>query len=110
MTTPQTDFQTRSFTFACLIVNLYRSLDEARTVPSYLARQVLRSGTSIGANLEEAKAAQSRPNPDRGQRARFSLDDVPSSIEARVVKGTLVRAMGTKFPNAIGSTVLSSKF
>jgi four helix bundle protein len=60
MTTPPTDFQTRSFAFACLIVNLYRSLDKARTVPSYLARQVLRSGTSIGANLEEAKAAQSR--------------------------------------------------
>ncbi len=51
---------TRSFAFACLIVNLYRSLEEAGTVPSYIARQLLRSGTSIGANLEEAKAAQSR--------------------------------------------------
>ena len=35
----------------------------------HLARQVLRSGTSIGANLEEARAAQTR----RDSAARFSI-------------------------------------
>ncbi len=38
-------------------------------VPPYLARQVLRSGTSVGANLEEAKGAQSR----RDLAAKFSI-------------------------------------
>jgi len=69
MTISQTDFQTRSFAFACLILKLSRSLDDERTVPSYLTRQVLRSGTSIGANLEEARAAQSR----RDLISRFSI-------------------------------------
>jgi four helix bundle protein len=54
------DFRTRSFEFACQITRLFKTLDKLPEVPSYIGRQVLRSGTSIGANLEEAKAAQSR--------------------------------------------------
>ena len=54
------DFQTRSFEFACQIIGLFRKLDKIPDVPSHIARQILRSGTSIGSNLEEAKAAQSR--------------------------------------------------
>jgi four helix bundle protein len=61
------DFCPRSFAFACDIVRLYRALEKA--VPPALARQVLRSGTSIGANLEEAKVAQSR----RDLTAKFSI-------------------------------------
>jgi four helix bundle protein len=39
-------------------VRLYQIL--VKTVPQPIARQVLRAGTSIGANLEEARAPQSR--------------------------------------------------
>jgi four helix bundle protein len=67
MPTHSTDFQTRTFAFACDIVRLYRVV--APACPTTLARQVLRSGTSIGANLEEAKAAQSR----RDLTAKFSI-------------------------------------
>jgi four helix bundle protein len=49
------DIRERAFRFAAEIVRLYDRL-AARDV----ARQLLRSGTSIGANLEEADAAQSR--------------------------------------------------
>jgi four helix bundle protein len=52
------DFRARSFAFACDIVRLYQAL--APLIPSVMARQILRAGTSIGANLEEAKPAQSR--------------------------------------------------
>ena len=52
------DFRPRSFAFACDIVRLYQALPPR--VPPVIARQLLRSGTSIGANLEEAKPAQSR--------------------------------------------------
>jgi len=38
-------------------------------LPQFIARQLLKSGTSIGANLEEAKAAQSR----RDSAAKFSV-------------------------------------
>src|SRR6516164_221664 len=48
----------RSFTFALEIIRLYCSLVDAREY--VLSKQLLRSGTSIGANIEEATAGQSR--------------------------------------------------
>jgi len=66
---PQQDFQTRSFNYACQIVRLFKQLHRVPGIPDYLARQSLRSGTSIGANLEEAKGAQSR----RDLACKFSI-------------------------------------
>ncbi len=49
----------KTFDFAVRIVNLYRYLvDEKREF--VLSKQILRSGTSIGANIEEAIGGQSR--------------------------------------------------
>ena len=62
-------FHTRGFRFSCAIVRLYTKLAKLPDVPPYLARQVLRSGTSIGANLEEGKGAQTR----RDIAAKFSI-------------------------------------
>ena len=56
----QRDVQERAFSFACRIVNLYQFLAKQKGAAEVLARQILRSGTSIGANLEEAAAGQSR--------------------------------------------------
>ena len=51
----------KSFDFAIRIVNLYKHIsDEHREY--VLSKQVLRSGTSIGANVAEALQAQSRPD------------------------------------------------
>src|SRR2546421_9066177 len=49
----------KSFAFAVRIVNMYRLLTEQRR-EFVLSKQVLRSGTSIGANIEEAIGGQSR--------------------------------------------------
>lgn len=54
------DIKERSFSFACRIVKLYQFLARKRGGGEVLGRQVLRSGTSIGANLEEASAGQSK--------------------------------------------------
>ncbi len=56
----QKEIQTRTFEFAIRIVNLCRHLDEMPGVGRTLGRQLLRAGTSIGANVEEAQAGQSR--------------------------------------------------
>ena len=53
------DIPARTFEFARRIVGLCRVLDSAPGVSRTLASQLLRSGTSIGANVEEAQAAQS---------------------------------------------------
>ncbi len=48
----------KAFAFALRIVKLHRHLSE-RKKEFVLSKQVLRSGTSIGANLEESLGAQS---------------------------------------------------
>lgn len=54
--------QNRTFQFAVRIVKLSDMLDSRPGTARTLARQLLRAGTSIGANVEEAQAAHSRPD------------------------------------------------
>ncbi len=56
------DIQARAFDFACLIVRLHRDLVQRDVTARTLAGQLLRSGTAIGANLEEAHAGQTKPD------------------------------------------------
>lgn len=53
--------ETKSFDFAVRIVNLYKYLTEKKN-EYVLSKQLLRSGTSIGANVAEAEQAQSKPD------------------------------------------------
>ena len=53
--------ETKSFNFAVRIVNLYKYLTDAKK-ECVLSKQLLRSGTSIGANVAEAEQAQSKPD------------------------------------------------
>ena len=48
----------KSFAFAVRVVNLYKVLTEQRN-EYVLSKQILRSGTSIGANIAESRGAQS---------------------------------------------------
>ena len=47
-----------SFDFSLLTINLYKILINNKEF--ILSKQLLRSGTSIGANIEEATAAQTK--------------------------------------------------
>lgn len=49
--------QQKSFAFSLSVIELYRNLQSQNEY--VLSKQLLRSGTSIGANVEEATAAQS---------------------------------------------------
>ena len=53
--------QEKSFRFAVRIVNLCRYL-QTEQKEFVLTKQLLKSGTSIGANVSEAQQAQSRPD------------------------------------------------
>ena len=48
----------KTYQFALKIIHLYQKMQQDREF--VLSNQLLRSGTSIGANVEEATAAQSR--------------------------------------------------
>ena len=50
--------QELSFEFAIMVIELYKIMIEKKEY--VLSKQLLRSGTSVGANIEEAIAAQSR--------------------------------------------------
>jgi four helix bundle protein len=54
------DIKERTFVFAAEIVRFCDALDSRRGTVRTLGRQLLRAGTSIGANVEEAQAGQSR--------------------------------------------------
>jgi len=60
MEQPRRDLPERTFEFACRVVLLCQALDKGNGVSRTLANQLLRSGTSIGANVEEGQAGQSR--------------------------------------------------
>ncbi len=53
--------QEKSFRFAVRIVNLCRHLQNEQK-EYILTKQLLKSGTSIGANVSESQQAQSRPD------------------------------------------------
>ena len=53
----------KSKDFALRIIKLYKYLTTTATTKEYiLSKQVVRSGTSIGANVKEALRGQSRPD------------------------------------------------
>jgi four helix bundle protein len=54
------DLLDRTFNFSLRIIAFYTFLKNKGGVARILGQQVLRSGTSIGANIEEAQGAQSR--------------------------------------------------
>jgi four helix bundle protein len=56
------DIKERTFDFARRIIKLYVFLHEKGGAGKVLSSQLLRAGTSIGANLEEADAGQSKPD------------------------------------------------
>jgi four helix bundle protein len=54
------EIQERTLQFACRIVRLHDFLIRRHGAAKTIARQLLRSGTSIGSNMAEATAGQSK--------------------------------------------------
>jgi four helix bundle protein len=70
--------QDRAFEFACRIVRLHRILLRKEPTARRLANQLLNAGTSIGANLEEAEAGQSKP--DFISKCRIALKEARETL------------------------------
>jgi four helix bundle protein len=60
MKNEENDLLPRAKMFARRIIRLYCSLSKTDTVAQVLGKQVLRSGTSVGANYREANRARSK--------------------------------------------------
>jgi len=59
MLNSKTDLRVRSYNFSLMIINFVNTLPNKRSA-WIIADQLLRSGTSIGANIAEAKGSSSR--------------------------------------------------
>jgi four helix bundle protein len=57
---PPQDIVERTFNFAIQVIQICVKLDERPGVGRVLMSQILRAGTSVPANVEEAQAAQSK--------------------------------------------------
>ena len=60
MTHNAPDLKPRTKTFALRVIRMYSALPKDDTVAQVLGKQVLRSGTSVGANYCEASRARSK--------------------------------------------------
>ncbi len=81
------DLRERAFRFACDVVALSDSNVRDRNGARDLMRQLVRAATSIGANLEEADAAQSKP--DFVSKCTISLKEAREShYWLRILKAT----------------------
>ena len=57
---PPLDLKPRTKAFALRIIRMYSKLSKSDTVAQVLGKQVLRSGTSVGANYREASRGRSK--------------------------------------------------
>jgi four helix bundle protein len=60
MTRKPQDLKLRTKAFALRVIRVYSKLPRSDTAAQVLGRQVLRSGTSVGANYREASRARSK--------------------------------------------------
>jgi four helix bundle protein len=54
------ELKTRTQAFALRVIRMYSRLSKSDTLAQVLGKQVLRSGTSVGANYREASRARSK--------------------------------------------------
>jgi four helix bundle protein len=85
------DLRERAFEFACRVVELHRFVYKSEPSLRDISRQATSAATSVGANLEEADAAQSRP--DFISKCNISLKE---AREARYWLRVLARTLKSK--------------
>lgn len=90
--------QERTLSFAIRIVKLCKFMDSQGGVARILANQLIRSGTSIGANVREAQSAQS--DRDFLSKLEIALKEARETeywlivlVEAEVIKEEKVKAL-----------------
>jgi four helix bundle protein len=71
------DIYDRAFRFACRVLRMDRALARNRSVNRNAMNQLVNSASSIGANLEEAKAGQSKA--DFHAKIRIALKEARES-------------------------------
>jgi four helix bundle protein len=111
------DILERTFQFAVEVVKLCVKLDERPGVGRVMMNQILRSGTSVPSNVEEAQAAQSKADfiskmsialkEARETHLRLRLLAVPGVVSADLTTPLISEAEEIK--RILGAIIVSSK-
>jgi four helix bundle protein len=115
--TSRPDICVRSFEFAVRLVRLCQYLDERPGVGRTLGKQLLRAGTSVGANVEEAQAGQSKA--DFISKYAIALKEAREThywlrllVASEVIPGTRVSDLlqeSDEIMRIIGAIIVSAK-
>jgi len=84
------DIQERAFRFACAVIRFCDTAEDRRRTTDHLVLQLFQAGTSIGANLAEASAGQTKPD--------FIAKTCVSLKEAREARYWLMLIAATRRP------------
>ena len=87
------DLKIRTKQFALRIIRMYAALPKNDTVAQVLGKQVLRSGTSVGANYREA--SQGRSKAEFTSKAGYCLKEIAETeywLELLIESGTVSAA------------------
>lgn len=111
------DIKQRTFEFSIRIVKLCRYLDERPGVGRTLGKQLLRAGTSIGANVEEAQAAQSKADfisknsiaLKEAREAHYWLRLLTATGELPEARISKLQGEVAQLMRILGATIVSSK-
>jgi len=114
------DIRDRTFQFAVRIVRLCQYLEKDTKVSRILINQLMDSGTSIGANLEEASAGQSSKDfvhknnisLKEARETRYWLRLLPTSydLDAIVIEGiNELEQEASEISRIIGKIIVNSK-
>jgi len=111
------DIRERTFKFALRIMKLCHELEEQRGVARTLGWQLLRSGTSIGANVEEAQAGQSKldfisKNAIALKEARETIYWLRLLTESRMIPAKRISELqceAEELARIIGAIIVSAK-
>jgi four helix bundle protein len=111
------DIVVRTFDFAVRTIKLCQHLDQKPGVNRTLGQQLLRCGTSIGSNVEEAQAAESRA--DFVSKYSISLKEAREAhyrlrllCAARIVTAAKLNSLLTEadeIKRVLGAIIVSTK-
>ena len=107
----------RSRRFALAIITFIEGLDKKDWMVQVLGRQLLRSGTSVGANIVEARAGSSRKDFTNfysyalksANETKFWLGLFKDSNKASVLQAQTLVNEATELANILGSSIIKLK-
>ena len=111
------DIVERTFQFALAVVRFSRENDHRESGCRVLARQLMRSATSVGANVEEAQAGQSRADfiskyciaLKEAREARYWLRLLMESSTRPTQTGPALRQEAEEIMRILGAIIVKAK-